>query len=144
MGSASSYIKISSTTPEKILAHSWRHALQEKSKKIIQIEWLRKVNEILRNKLNIPRHVLVEEACWDEEDKYERFLALSAEIIKEYNPKQFMIDLDNRALSQVQMLKDTALIFLEKFDSKLAHKIFTFPYEQRLQEFAQLKPIIES
>jgi len=86
------YCKQAFPTPDDVVTHSWRAAAAGASDMKIDLSWLSFMNASLHSALGTPSRRSVQEACWEDEILYLKYVAYALLLTKAYPPYHQEID----------------------------------------------------
>lgn len=130
-GCRTEYVKLSPITPDDLISISWKAALEGRSSEFISIEWLRTINEKLREKMNLSAPK-VQEACWNDGALYQIYLELVTELMKEHKPGDFTIPVNEQIKELAREATESGKGFLERFKTMEDHPILSSPYTMKI------------
>jgi len=131
-GLNSHYTSLAPITPDDIISKSLRYALEGTSEDYISMSWLKQINQDLNQIMGLPKNTNVQEACWDDEFLYTRYLKLAKSIMKKHNADNFKISISNQTKKLADKIKTNNSNKLIKNYNALDHPTFLFPYNINL------------
>ena len=126
------YIKISPVTPDDIVIRSFRDAIEGRKSDFISLNWLKVINDEIRQNLNIQKSntMTVQEAVWDSEDRYRRYQHEAKRLMRKHKMRRYRVRVDDETRELSRNIYNVTKKTLEHFRREDDHPVLAFPYSQ--------------